>query len=453
MFTGVLMNSSSDNIGQVGTAQRAQNGPIKQTRTKVLPKTDARYWRDRVFQRGGGEYHARFRFGGVKYRWPMHTANRDEAATKARDIYLSLQTVGLEQTEARFKPWTKEAPTVAPKVATVGEFIEAVRALAVVRPTTFLTYERKFRFLVSQLMRIKSTRKKNDYVHGGFKKYRGKVESVLLSEITPERVMQWRVAYIAAGSTNPIKENCARATAASVIRNSKALFSKKLIRNLSLKLPSPLPFDGVDQGKRARTRYRSKVNLPVLVNQAHDELKASKPELFDVFLLAVGAGLRRGEIDKLIWKQIDWTAGTIAIEANEYGAVKTESSSDVIDIGPDMLAHFRERFSHSTSEFVVPSAVVPSGPKHWNHYRCNAHFVGLIDWLRSKHVDSRTPLHMLRKEFGSLVNQRFGIYAASAALRHSNISVTREHYVDKKQRTAIDIGDLTGGLKTEAGNE
>jgi hypothetical protein len=49
---------------------------------------------------------------------------------------------------------------------------------------------------------------------------------------------------------------------------------------------------------------------------------------------------------------------------------------------------------------------------------------------------------MLRKEFGSLVNQKFGLFAASAALRHSSIAVTREHYVDRKERIALNLTDL-----------
>ena len=38
------------------------------------------------------------------------------------------------------------------------------------------------------------------------------------------------------------------------------------------------------------------------------------------------------------------------------------------------------------------------------------------------------PLHELRKEFGSMVNSQYGIYAASRALRHGNIAVTVAHY-------------------------
>ncbi len=56
----------------------------------------------------------------------------------------------------------------------------------------------------------------------------------------------------------------------------------------------------------------------------------------------------------------------------------------------------------------------------------------------------QNPLHTLRKEFGSLINSKFGIFAASSALRHSNITITREYYVDRKERIALNLSELGG---------
>lgn len=408
---------------------------------KGFPKTDSRYWRDKVFHRSNGEFHARIRFGGRQYRWPLKTANKEQAATKARDIFLSLMGNGYEATVAKFKPWEVE-PTDEGKPVTVGEFIEAIRAVAPIRATTFTTYERKLRFLVSQIKAVKATRKRYDYVNRGSEKWRALIDATPLNEITPELVMQWRVNYVNNAEKDPLHQNGARQTAASILRNCKALFSKRLLRNLSLKLPSPLPFDGVDLGKRPRTRYKSKVNAPLLVKLAHEELKEPEPELFRVFLLAIAAGLRRNEIDKLTWKQFNWDKGALCIETTEYGTVKTEASAEEIDLGAEMVAYFKGCFEKSSSKFVVASDVDVSKPKHWNHYRCDCCFKRLIAWLREKGVEARNPIHTLRKEFGSLINQQFGIFAASAALRHSSITVTREHYVDRKERIALDISDL-----------
>jgi integrase len=407
---------------------------------KIFPKTDLRYWREKLFKRTNDDWHVQVAFAGRQERFPLKLANKDSAAAKARDIYLSLHAVGWDATLAKFKPWAAERDDSKP--LTVGEFIGALRAVAPVRPTTFTTYERKLRFLVSQMKAVEGTRERYDYVNKGYVKWREKVDAIALEELTPEKVMKWRVRYISQAGTDPIKANGARQTAASIIRNAKALFSPRLLRNLSLNLPSPLPFDGVDLGKRPRTRYKSKVDAPKLIKDAHDELKERKPEIFKIFLLSMGAGLRRSEIDKLTWKQFDWKRGILSIETNEYGDVKTEASAETIDIGADMLAFFKEHFEQRDSEFVVSSAVEADRPKHWNHYRCDHHFKEFITWLREKKVDTRNPIHTLRKEFGSLVNQKFGLFAASAALRHSSISVTREHYVDRKERIALNLSDL-----------
>jgi hypothetical protein len=57
-------------------------------------------------------------------------------------------------------------------------------------------------------------------------------------------------------------------------------------------------------------------------------------------------------------------------------------------------------------------------------------------------VTAVKPLHELRKEFGSQVCAKYGIYAASRMLRHADIRVTAQHYLDTKERTPIGLGNL-----------
>jgi integrase len=52
------------------------------------------------------------------------------------------------------------------------------------------------------------------------------------------------------------------------------------------------------------------------------------------------------------------------------------------------------------------------------------------------------PLHELRKEFGSQLADKHGIYVASRMLRHSDIAVTAAHYIDKKSRKTVGLGNL-----------
>ena len=57
-------------------------------------------------------------------------------------------------------------------------------------------------------------------------------------------------------------------------------------------------------------------------------------------------------------------------------------------------------------------------------------------------MDARNPPHDLRKEFGSIICNESGIFAASAQLRHSDIRITRNTYVDKRGRHTVPIGDF-----------
>jgi len=422
-------------------------------RPAKFPKSHAGYWRDKLTTRSNDGFHVRIRFGGVQNWWPLKTVNRETAAEKAKAIWLSLQAHGFEATQSKFKPWTvKPAPKL--EILTVGEFITSAKAVAGhVRLTTFTTYERKLRFLVSQIAKVKGSKARHDHFRGGAVKWREGVDKIPLSEITANRIEEWRGRYLARFDDQPLKRQQAQSTAISIIRNAKALFSPRILKVLGedviARLPNPLPFAGLEVGKRPRNRYKSKVNPGELTALAWHELKVKEPDQFKIFLLAFGAGLRRGEIDRLTWSAFNWKRGTVSIEPTDYGIAKTESSHDEIDLGQDLLDYFKAEMKNAGGEFVIGTAPSTAIAPHWNHYRCDCTFKKLLDWLRAKGVTARNPLHTLRKEFGSLINQKFGIYAASAALRHSNIGITRDAYVDKKERTAINLFEMIPKTITE----
>ena len=87
----------------------------------------------------------------------------------------------------------------------------------------------------------------------------------------------------------------------------------------------------------------------------------------------------------------------------------------------------------------------------FNHYRAEKEFDALVRWLRSKGVGGRVPLHVLRKEFGSLMNEKFGIYAASRTLRHGRLEVTSAYYTDRKSRKTLGLGGLLTEITPDAG--
>jgi integrase len=183
----------------------------------------------------------------------------------------------------------------------------------------------------------------------------------------------------------------------------------------------------------------------VLITAARNELRESDSNTYICLLLAIGAGLRKGEIDSLQWQQINFSRQTLRVEISEHGDLKTEESADDVEIDDALAAELRAHTARVKGPFVVGDRHPPRIKFGGQYYRCQTTFERLYVWLRSKGITDKKPLHVLRKEFGSIINQRHGLYAASAALRHRNISTTAGHYVAHKTRIMFDFGDLLSG--------
>lgn len=158
-------------------------------------------------------------------------------------------------------------------------------------------------------------------------------------------------------------------------------------------------------------------------------------------LLALSAGLRKGEIDSLSWNQVDFNNVLIRIENTSVASLKTVDSRDEIPIDPELISLLQGFKTTATSEFVIEATGDDSIPKAWGRtYRAERVFERLYAWLRGKGVSARKPLHELRKELGALVTTEFGIYAASRILRHTDVATTARHYSDVKTRAVISMG-------------
>ena len=188
--------------------------------------------------------------------------------------------------------------------------------------------------------------------------------------------------------------------------------------------------------------------MATLLESARDELAVDRPEQYKIFLLASMAGLRRNEIDKLPWSAFRWNEGLIRIEATEFFRPKSHESAGDVIVDPGLIEIFRGYHAQRKGDFVIESEHAPDNDKSFEHNRCHSAFVELLAWLRSKGVVSRTPLHTLRKEFGSQINLRYGLFAASSMLRHADIAVTAAHYVENKQRSVLGFDHLLKGERT-----
>jgi len=153
--------------------------------------------------------------------------------------------------------------------------------------------------------------------------------------------------------------------------------------------------------------------------------------------------LSRRERGKLEWNSFHWDENCIRLQVTDLFQPKTEESLGDVAVDAELMTLSKELQSESKSGCVVESTVAPRSNVGYSHYRCARVFRNLNAWLRKAGVAAGTPLHTLRKEFGSLMCSRYGIYGASRALRHRDIQVTTMHYVDSKERL---VPGLAGGL-------
>jgi integrase len=350
---------------------------------------------------------------------------------------LSLQAAGWDATLAKFKP---KAGSAGKTVATIGEFVEEVKAKASAQPKTIESYCQALRTIVADICGIDGGKSKYDYRRGGRDSWLKKIHRVKIAAITPPEVQKWKLRFLRRAGTDPIKQRAARVSVNSLMRRAKSLFAPAALKFVSLELPGTLPFAGVPFEPRQSMKYRSGFRVEKLIDAAQKELPI---EQLKILLLALMAGLRRNEIDKLEWAAFRWDEGVIRIEAPRYFHPKSEDAVGDVEVDPELLEIFRGFHARATGGFVIESEVAPRPDATHSHYRCQLLFESLTRWLRNHGVISNKPLHTLRKEFGSQVCARHGIYTASRALRHADIAITSLHYLDKRDSARAGLGHLS----------
>ena len=401
----------------------------------TFSKGDARYWvgAGRLFKdHGVADYSCRFSVRGQRAQICLVTSNQKEAAKRAAALYKLVSQEGWEAGFALYRPKEKVSE---PDVVSVGMLIETASQVSSARSQSLETYAKALRSIVSEICVISSDGKFDAY-KGGMKKWRAKVDAVALDTITPAKVLAWKNKRLRSAETDPLAKRRAIVTVNSLMRNAKSLFGKKLLPFIeqSVTLPRPLPFDGVALEKEPSLRYVSKIDPHAILSKAKEELAGDDPEAFKVMILALVCGLRRAEIDNLLWRAFDFANSSMRVESSEFHELKSEDSAGKMDLDEDTLALFRGyRAKKPKALFVIESKLKHDSKAKPGRYRCNLVFKKVLLWLRENGVDGHKPLHTLRKEIGSIIASEHGIFEASRYLRHADIHITSAFYADKKK--------------------
>jgi len=441
----ISVNSESEGRGQI-----AKQLPNK--KTGGVGKNSANYWITRLIRpvnsRGEKSPHYSFRtlHKGKRGAFSTGTGNKEAAAKIAAGIYNDILTIGWEATFAKHRTNTNPDPDLPAPVASIGDWIAAARKVSEANESTFTSYSRALRKIVADILAVERSKKRFGPRKGGAADYRAKIDTTSLEVLTLPAVQKWRLEYVKRAKT-PAEERSRMTSCNSTIRQARSLFAAKILKFLpDLRLPDPIPFHAVEFFPRQSAKYFSRIDAKTLLQEAHRELAKTDPPAFLAMLLALSAGLRKGEIDSLQWHQVDFSRQLIRVESTDSASLKTADSRDEVAIDENTIAIIRGFHAKKEGAFVIEGEGGGSGPKKWGqNYRAGAVFDRLTAWLRAHGVAARKPLHELRKELGSLVTAEHGIYAASRVLRHSNVATTAAHYTDLKNRPVIDIGGWITG--------
>ncbi len=441
---------------------------------RSYPKTHAGYWRSRLehrtYTRDGktfeiAEWSVRIHFKGNRRSFDLETANKEEAATKARDIYVSLVTKGWSTTLAELTP-----QAIAPIEAnanepspTVGEFLAEVERTSSLKAKTFRQYAQALRRLAAYVSGVKSDASRYDYRKGGLTAWRKQIDVTPLSAITPAAVADWKIGYLRRAGNDPRRKLQLHRSFNSWLRNTKSLFSEQIVSkpNFRIKIPKfKVPdgqrgerevywFETVDFERPGSMKFQTPTGITYegLLTKACQDLRAESREAYKLFLLCLCAGLRRAEADVCLWKQLNEADNSIRIEANEYIEPK-HGSGGTVYVDPALMKELLSLKEPGGDGFVVNS------PLEWKatiyqRYRCEPHWRKLLNWLEVNGISARKKVHELRKLFGDAIVKRNGIFAGSAQLRHATIQMTASHYTDPRQRAALPVGNLFSGESTQ----
>lgn len=418
---------------------------VQEPKRRQLSRDHLDFWRKRIFnprytrdsqKRTSPNFAVQIQCHGERRTIALGTSNRDLAARQAQKLYISVRAIGWEKATQELLPEkAKKNSDLA-----VGEFLDQIEKTVDIERRTIATYEGALRTILADAFDIDPEGKYAAQIEGQ-KAWRERVHSIRLADVTPERIQAWKRRYLARAQEDPLALRSAKVSVNSYMRRAKTLFSQKFTRHLDASLlPARSPFSEVSFEKKQNVRYRSGFDVFKLLDQARSELAIAAPEQFKILLLALTSGLRAHEIDVLEWSAFDFTAGTLTIAPTRFFQPKTEYSLGVIDLEPELVEVWRGLRARARSDFVIVSTLPPRANIRYDYYRCRPHFDELYRWLRAHGVATRKPLHTLRKEYGSQVCDRHGIYAASRALRHSGVAVTAAHYLDKKSRVTSGLG-------------
>jgi integrase len=220
-----------------------------------------------------------------------------------------------------------------------------------------------------------------------------------LADLTPLSLQQW----VENSSLKPISLN-------ALLSNAACPFSKPSLKAMGMN-DLQNPFANLVKPKVDREAFTAPPRSWITGLMA-DGIKELDGDVRRAFVLALGGGLRWGEITSLSWENV------LPNGLRVLASLAKGRRSRVVPMGKTVQCVLEESRKQR--------AVISGDAKEVHE--------GLSGWLRKHGVKDAKPIHYLRKCFGSLAVADHGIFLASKLLGHSTITLTASTYagqVDK----------------------
>lgn len=250
--------------------------------------------------------------------------------------------------------------------------------------------------------------------------------------LTPDLMRDMQTEILKSAGDDCTRQDSARTTANTHRRNVRAMFGSRL-RDIYLHLVLPRSLDAFLAVKPLREPTRQfrmpPADLLANIRIASAALRQADANGYRIFLLSLGAGLRRNEISHARWswlRTVDTPQGprhTMTIQTEPDFRPKGRRSR-TIPIEPVTFAALQQ-LRIAPADGTAPVYILEGGLSE----RTQLAFARFGEWLTGLGWDRRKKAHELRKVFGSYVNEQCGLSAAQDLLGHSTPNLTKSYYV------------------------
>jgi integrase len=222
-----------------------------------------------------------------------------------------------------------------------------------------------------------------------------------VGNLTPEVLQNW----IRDSQLKPV-------TLWAVLKNAGSVFSRASLQAMGL-TGLQNPFARLVRPKVDREAFQSPPRAWIinLMRQGGKELRG---EARLAFVLALGCGLRWGEITSLTWENV-LQSGVRVLASLAKGRRQR-----VVPISKELSGLLKAGRCGRGGKVITEGV--------WEVHE------KVCQWLRRKGVKDSKPVHYLRKCYGSLAVADHGIFVASKLLGHSSINLTASTYAGQVDR-------------------